>query len=251
MKKFTCLLIIMTILYLFIPSPHVAFATSANAYARVINDTTPIFSDNAGKNLLFYLPYTYYVKILGEENEYYHVEYGGYSNNPTIDGYVLKTALYFDDQEVLSPYPNVTVVSLESCTLYTSAKMDTPVKHIFANRTIKPYGINYAPNGSVIYFITYNDTLGYVYESHVAPFTIKNHDNPLTFLDKEVTPQPETPQTDTTIKNENKNTDFLSLRIVIIVCLVFAGVIALFVAIKNASKKHADSASYYEENDYE
>ena len=250
MKKFTCLFIIMTLLCLFMPESQVANANYSKSYARVINDTTPFFSDTTSNNLLFYLPYTYYVKIIGEKDNFYHVEYGGYSSNPVIDGFVPKTALFFDELSVSSPYPNVDVVSSSSCTLYENSKMDTPIKHIFANRKVLPYGINYAPNGSVIYFVSYNDSLGYLYESQITPFTINNHENPLTFLESENVSQ-NTPTATPNTEQDSTDKNFLSLRIVIIVCLVFAGLIALFVGVKNASRKRTDYSSYYEENDYE
>ncbi len=239
----------MTVLCLFIPKIEFASATTSSPYGRVINDTTPFYSDPTSTNLLFYLPYTYYVKIIGEMGDFYHVEYGGYSDNPVIDGYVPKNALYFDEQKVTSPYPSIQINSSTSCTLYDSTMMNIPIKHIFKNRTLMPYGINYAPNGSVIYFITYNDTLGYVYENQITPFTLENHENPLTFLENNSVKPPITNSTET--KKDEKNNEFLSLRIVIIVCLVFAGLIALFVGVKNATKKRTDFSSYYEENDYE
>lgn len=251
MKKIAYLSIIMTLLSLFIPSPSVANAQSTNGYARIINDNTPFFSDSTGLDLLFYLPYTYYVKVIETQNEFLHVEYGGYSDNLTIDGYVLKSQVYFDELVVSSPYPNVQVQTCDGCALYKTSSMLEPVMHIFKDRTVKPYGTSVAPDGSIIYYVSYNNTLGYVYEKHLKPFTLNNHSNPLTFLKPEVKPEnsentPNDTQTSTTEKS-----DFFSLRIVIIICLVFAGIIAFFVAMKHGGKKAPDFSSYYDENDYE
>ncbi len=252
MKKFAYLSIIMTILCLFIPSPSTVSAQSKNGYARIINENTPFYSDSQGLDLLFYLPYTYYVKVIQTQNEFLHVEYGGYSNNLTIDGYVLKSQVYFDEHAVSSPYPNVQVQTSDGCTLYKTSTMLEPVMHIFKDRTVKPYGTSVAPDGSIVYYVSYNNTLGYVYEKHLKPFTLNNHPNPLTFLEPETTPPQSSENTSNdTQTNSNANNDFFSLRIVIIICLVFAGIIAFFVAIKNGGKKALDFSSYYDENDYE
>lgn len=252
MKKFAYLSIIMTLLSLFIPSPSVANAQSTNGYARIINDNTPFFSDSNGLDLLFYLPYTYYVKVIETQNEFLHVEYGGYSDNLTIDGYVLKSQVYFDELVVSSPYPNVQVQTCDGCALYKTSSMLEPVMHIFKDRTVKPYGTSVAPDGSIVYFVSYNNTLGYVYEKHLKPFTLNNHSNPLTFLKPEVNPPENSENTpNDTQTNPTETSDFFSLRIVIIICLVFAGIIAFFVAMKHGGKKAPDFSSYYDENDYE
>ena len=41
-----------------------ARAEASGAYMRVITQDTPFYADSSGTQLLFYLPYTYYVKIL-------------------------------------------------------------------------------------------------------------------------------------------------------------------------------------------
>jgi hypothetical protein len=252
MKKTAFLVIIMTILCLFIPNAKIVNANYDLGYARIVNEETPFYSDDAGQNLLFYLPYTYYVKVINANENFYHIEYGGYSSNPIIDGYAPKDALLFDGLTIDSPYPSVIVSSSSSCALYESAQMSNPLKHIFKDRIIKPYGLNYANNGEIIYYVSYNDTLGYVYESDLFPFTIENHKNPLTFLTPEPeqnspTISPSTPQQNP----ENEKNNFFSLRIVIIICLGFAGVLALIFSLRSATKKTPDFSSYYEENDYE
>lgn len=251
MKKFACLVIIMTILCLFIPVKATANANFEQGYARIIDQKTPFYSDENGLELLFYLPYTYYVKVINSNNAFYHVEYGGFSNNPTIDGYVPKTALFFDGLTVEAPYPSVSVSSFNSCALYQTFNMNKTLKHIFKNRKIMPYGHNYAPNGEICYYVSYNDTLGYVYESDLSPFTILDHKNPLTFLSKEPEPDTPAPPTDNEEQQTSDSNNYFSLRIVIIICLVFAGIISVFVAVKGATKKSPDFSAYYEENDYE
>ena len=90
--------------------------------------------------------------------------------------------------------------------------------------------------------MSYNNKLGYVKESDVVPFTIPNHKNPLTFIEEE----PTLPETEL----ENSATDLTSLRIAIIVCVLFAGLIALIYIIRTKPKKEV-AASYYDDNDFE
>ena len=128
---------------------------------------------------------------------------------------------------------------LNTTLLYLDANLSTPSQYLFAERELTYYGEFVGEQGKVFY-VAYNNRLGYVKQSDVYPFTIENHPNELTFLPKEENKE--------TIKNSTKN-DFFSIKYIIIACLIFAGIFALFVALNNKSKKQA--FSYYEDNDYE
>ena len=58
-------------LYAFSVSPFIADASGD--YLRVITSDTPVYEDRSMTKLLFYLPYTYYVKILSVEGETAHI----------------------------------------------------------------------------------------------------------------------------------------------------------------------------------
>jgi hypothetical protein len=95
----------------------------------------------------------------------------------------------------------------------------------------------------MLYFVGYNSRLGYVKETDLYPFTVPNHPNELSFL------TPEQPSNNPQPAPEQNN-DFFSLKAIIVLCLIFAGIIALFIALKVKPEKNV-AISYYDENDYE
>ena len=213
---------------------------SSPLYLRVITDDTPFYSSLASESPLFNLPYTYYVKLLNETGNFFHVEVYGDQLTPAIDGYVPASMLFNDGLSTYAPYLSLTIRSASTAVLYANNQLTESVQYIFPEREMIYYGKLSSPQG-IIYYVSYNDKLGYVKESNVYPFEIPNHPNELTFLKPETPPEQE---------GDGKVTeDYFGLRIIIIICLIFAGIIALFVAL---NKKPAQSvvASYYDENDY-
>lgn len=226
-----------------------AFSDVKSGYARVITDDTPFYSDASGKRLLFYLPYTYYVRILENGAFYTHVECYGTGGTAAIDGYVPSDMLFYDGLSVKNPYVDLKLTALSTAVLYSDSELKTPVQYVFAGRTMNYYGTLPLGENSYAYFVGYNDRLGYVKESDVMPFEIENHPNELTFIPKEE-PEPETPPAEDPEDNANNSKLVFDLRILIIASLCFAGITAIFVAFRKKPKKHP-AAGYYDENDYE
>ncbi len=216
-----------------------AIAQVGQDYKRVITQDTPFFSSVLDKTPLFYLPYTYYVKELEQVGEFSHVEIHGDGGQIAIDGFVPTDMLFFDGQQVLYPYLNLKIKTLNTTLLYLDADLLTPSQYVFAQRELTYYGEFSGEQGKVFY-VSYNNRLGYVKETDIYPFTVSNHPNELTFLPN-----------DNVQKSEKKASekDFFSVKFIIIACLVFAGLFALFIALNNKSKKQ--NFLYYEENDYE
>ena len=241
MKKLFILIFIITLL-----SSQFAFPTSAtndkSEYLRVITDDTPFYSNKTDTNPLFYLPYTYYVKVISKDLAFTHVEVYGEDGLPALDGYVPTDYLYNDDMQVLSPYLNLTVCTYQTAVMYADSNLSAPVQYLFPDRDLRLYGF-YPTEFGMLYFVGYNSRLGYVKETDLYPFTVPNHPNELSFLTPEQpsnNPQP-TPE---------QNNDFFSLKAIIVLCLIFAGIIALFIALKVKPEKNV-AISYYDENDYE
>ena len=91
-------------------------------------------------------------------------------------------------------------------------------------------------------------------EAYASFSRLPNHPNELTFIKKQTEPEP-APTEQPTDDGSNADADksggdsVVNLRIVIICCLAFAGVIALFIAFK--TKPPRRKQNYYDENDYE
>ena len=214
-------------------------AQASYEYKRVIDHTTPFFTNVLNEKPLFYLPYTYYVKVLNEVGEFSHVEIYG-DGQIALDGFVPTNLLYFDGLQVLYPYLNLKVKALNTTILYADADLTEPLQYLFADRELTYYGEYFGEQGKV-YYLSYNNKLGYVKQTDIYPFSIQNHPNELTFL-------PDEDQPEKVNKTTSKN-DFFSLKFVILACLLFAGLFALFIALSNKSK--SQTYNYYEENDYE
>ena len=219
-------------------------------YLRVITEDTPFYADKNADTPLFYLPYTYYVKII-ERGEYYtHVEYA--IKGVSIDGFVPTNKLFEDGLPVTKPFPAITLTTSDTAVLYKDYSLSVSLQYVFEGRNLYYYGAMQSPQGKTLYYVGYNDRLGYVKEEDLMPFAVPNHPNELTFL-KADDPEPETAPavaTDTS-KQETAETDSnFNIRIAIIAILGLAGIIALVVALGKRPKT-APAASYYDENDYE
>lgn len=220
-----------------------ARAEVKSEYLRVITEDTPFFADKSADAPLFYLPYTYYVKVKAYGEVFTHVEYA--AEGHAIDGYVPTEKLFSDGLKVESPYPEVTALTAGTTTLYLTAELNSTVQYVFGGRKLYFYGTNFSPQGKALYYVGYNDRLGYVKEEDLVPFTVNQHPNELTFLKPEPTeePKPEEPE------NPPAQSVF-DLRIAIFAVLGLAGIIALIVA-GSRKPKASPAASYYDENDYE
>lgn len=215
------------------------YAYTQPEYRRVIDKTTPFYKSTIDQSPLFYLPYTYYVKVLGQVNDFCHVEIHGDDGYVAIDGYVPTNYLFIDGLEVLSPYLAINISTINTTVLYADSALSLASQYVFAERTLFYFG-EYSSTQGKIFYVSYNNKLGYVKECDIFPFTITEHPNELTFL----TPPEEEINTPKTQEN------LFDLKSIIIVCLTFAGIIALFIAFSNKSK-HNKNPNYYEENDYE
>lgn len=241
MKKFYLSLVIIISLIIFIPTNNkTTYADIQTEYRRVLDDTTPFYKNVYDKEPLFFLPFSYYVKIIGHSGEYYHVEIHGDNGQVAIDGYVPSKMLFEDNLPVISPYLKLTITTAYTAVLFADQGLLNPIQYIFSERTLYYYGEIISEQGKLFY-VGYNNKLGYVKESDVYPFIIQNHPNDLPFS------SPDSATQDLTATADN---DFFGLKSIIIACLIFAGAIALFITLKNSHDKQKN-LNYYEENDYE
>ena len=233
-------------------SPIVLQVRAKTEYLRVITDDTPFYSDAGGTTLLFNLPYTYYVKVLEYNEMYSHVECFGTGNSIAIDGYVPTSKLFSDQLPVQNPYLEKEILTISTAVLYQDKALTTPIQYLFSNRTLTYYGHIKSNDGSLLFYVGYNNRLGYVQESTIAPFELPLHPNDLTFITPEQPPNSTDSTPDKLSPEQNEGTiDSLTIiRIVVIACLLLAGLIALFIAIKNNPTRQVQ-VGYYDENEYE
>lgn len=238
MKKFILLFLC---LFTFFTPPINKVSADSGEYARVITEDTPFYVNLIDDTPLFYLPYTYYVKIISYADGFYHVSCYDSVGLTALDGYVPKDYLFFEEVDVPSPYVDLKLTTNDTAVLYSDCNLSSPLLYLFPGRQLTYYGrLNL--DGETLLFVGYNDKLGYVKEQNVLPFLIPNHPNPLTFLPEE---KPNQSSNEKHITSDEK-----ALKIAIFACLILAGIIALSVALgKNKSKIYqSDDVTF---NDYE
>ncbi len=244
MKKTAIILVILITISIsvFTPSSIKFVQADYGKYLRVITEDTPFYQNPSDNEPIFYLPYTYYVKALETVGDYVHVECYGQGGTAGLDGFVPVGALFDDGLTVINPFVVLEITTVNTAILYQDSALTEPLQYLFANRELKYYGA--IKNGEQsVYYVSYNNRLGYVRESDVFPFSIPNHPNELTFIVPEEPIPDEQPQ----VSDEQ---DFFTLKMVIIACLVFAGIMALVVALNKKPNK-AVAVGYYDDNDYE
>ena len=238
MKKFIIFLILPLIIMINLSFLSISESKAENIkYYRIINQTTP-FYDSIDGEIIFYLPYTYYVKVLDVVDEFAHIEIQ--TNNIKIDGYTIYEELFFDSQEVVSPYPNVLLNTIKTTTLYSDKTMLNPIRYLFPNRSLTYIG-SYQTDTEKVYFVSYSGEVGYVKESFIESFIIPDHPNELTFI------IPEENEEFITAPNTN---NYLAFKLSIISCLIIAGIIGLCISLKSKKTKPV-SYEYYDENDFD
>ncbi len=235
MKKF-CFVFLLSVCFLFGQiAPFTVTASEGDNFMRIITEDTPFFINQTDENPSFYLPYTYYVKIISSNENFYHVEY------QNVDGFVPKDFLFSDGLTVNAPFLSLKITTANTAVLYGDIGLSNQLQYLFENRSLNYYGQVKTDDG-YLFYVAYNDKLGYVKDSDVLPFSIQNHPNPLTFLNTE-TPPIEEPQ-----KEEKE--DYIALKVVIFCLLFIAGIVALVFAVKGGKSK-AVAISYLNEDDYE
>ena len=243
MKIFSFFIAILLFVCSFIYFPTISVRAQYN-YLRVITEDTPFYKSVSDTNPIFFLPYTYYVKVISQSSDFTYVEVYGLGGIPAIDGYVPTHYLYEDGLSVENPFVVQTLTTTDTAILYADQTTSTHLQYLFSNRQLSFYGTVPTANGN-LYFVGYNGRLGYVKESSVYPFSIPNHPNELTFI------KPEIPEEDFQSTPETYfNSDYLGFKLAIIGCLIFAGIIGLFIALKAKPQKNV-AVSFYDENDYE
>lgn len=218
-------------------------AENETAYLKINAEKAAFYLDDERTSLLCYLPYTYYVRLIEETQNSYHVEIGA-ETLPKIDGYVDKLSFINDGKtDFSSPYPFLTLTTETTAVLYDDCLLTKPVQYLFKNRSMNYYGYYIDAKGDYCYYVSYNGKLGFVKESELTPFTIAKHPNSIVTTET-------VPTTTEPFEQEQENSnDAFGIKIAVYVCLGLGGIIALVVAIKPVKRKK--ETRYYDENEYE
>ena len=227
--------LILTVILSTICSPLTAYANAP--YYRVIKSGVKFYLSPNEKSALFELPISYYLKFLGEENGFYHIEcYGESAKTPKLDGYVLKGSVVKTTDEPINPYLNLTVTTAKSTTIYQDENLTIPIRYVFSERTLGYYGKISDNDENTVYLITYAGEIGYILEDALKPFIVPLHQTPIT---------ESIPTTDnTTISKVTDATSESDLKSIVIIAVVLSSAIILGLIIiperKNAVEQYAE-----------
>ena len=133
MKKISLILLFSFLIFLNFPN----FAVAENAYyGKIKNGQVYFYSEPNSSSRLFELPYSYFVHVLGvEDDEYYQAVY------KDIEGYVLKSEVTLMSGQPNTPYYNDTFLNYSSFSLYESPQSSSTILTNFSeNQTFNYYG---------------------------------------------------------------------------------------------------------------
>ncbi|MBR5900687.1 MAG: hypothetical protein IKZ38_04785 [Clostridia bacterium] len=237
-KKPLILIFLFAIFTVSAPLPVYAEQVVNYDFMRVTDYDTAIYNQKDGLGFLFYLPYSYYVKVLEHQGEYAHVECYDHSLTPTIDGYVLISKLSECASPTVSPFLTQKITTIKTTTLYSNPECTFTERLIFPDRELGYYGKADIVNGEQVFFVCYLGQTGYVKESTISPFIVTDHPTP-------VNPIAQAPTTETP---RQTTSDYKTLKIAILISLLLAGIIGAFAVIKRKTASNT-AVSVFDELD--
>lgn len=138
-----------------------AYAENAREYARVLNENTPFYSDPSCKILKFYLPYSYFVRIIKTGTEATRVIYMENALAPAREGYVKTADLYVCDYVPESPYPQLKLTLKNDEILFSSPADGDALVVLTAGDYAYYYGETQI-DGDLFYYVFSGVYVGYV-----------------------------------------------------------------------------------------
>ena len=140
---------------LFFLSPSAVRAEETARYARILDEEVYFYERAEAESGLFVLPRTYFVRITGEEGNYYAAEYR--TGSAALQGYCLKSQVELVDYVPETPY-----LLYDTEVTFTVGSADLP-DGFFTEYTVSAafYGTFYY-GSSVFYYVNLGGEFGYV-----------------------------------------------------------------------------------------
>ena len=136
-------------------------AEETTAYAYIPDTNVAFYSDaeEASRLLLFYLPETYFVRILGETEGYYRVSYLDDTDGAKrLTGYVSASSVVKTDFTPSTPWLNKKI----EITYYAPGYSDKTGDILSRYTVTCTYYGNYSENGKEYCYVLRGDNFGYV-----------------------------------------------------------------------------------------
>lgn len=154
-------------------------ATRARAdevkFAMVVSDDAAFYADAGCEIIKFYLPKSYFVKVVsayGDVSRVIYMDDG--SDYPMREGYVKTVDLDFSFASPSAPYPSVTLTACSDEVLFSGTDKSQP-KTVIASGSHATYYGSITVSGEKLLYVYANGFIGYVRESGFAPYEVGLH----------------------------------------------------------------------------
>lgn len=209
-----------------INTPKSSAKASVN-YAMVITENACFWSDASQKYLKFYLPYSYFVKVVTVGAEYSRVIYmDGDKNHPECEGYVKTSDLNFEISPSDSPYPKLTLFCETSDVLFSDVEIKSPLTVINKNTQAIYYGeITHDAENYV--FVYANGYAGYVRKSAFSSFSLPTHESLAELISRNESEKSTNGSQPNEIKSENTfdvfgvKTIIIAVALIVLLCFIY------------------------------
>jgi len=218
-----------------------AAADSDVKYSRILNETTAFYDES--KEILFYLPYSYYVKVISVGSTYTSVSYqGGNGIIPVIEGYIKTENLNIVKVTPSNPYPDTTVMTKSADTLFSDSDLSLPKTIISSKSSAYYYGKKTDTSGEDLIYVYCNKYIGYMRKSAFGTFTLALNSDPI---------ETDSGNSESDKESESvvKNTLGDSLQIFIIVGISVIAISIVYLLFRPSGKVKDEVISKYNEED--
>lgn len=221
------------------PHPQKARAQTAfSVYARILDENTALYSDPSCSLIKFYLPSTYFVRVISAGETVTKVAYMENAEAPSREGFIKTEKLYAFDGVPEQPYPALKLVFSCEEIIFSDPAPSGPRTVLEGGATALYYGE--VQSGGVLYYYVYaGGYVGYVRASAFYPHTLQPSSVPLP--EPEPTPdQTQTPSADDNAeKSENSSKGALTAALIIAVSVCSLSAAYLLLRPRNLPARNA------------
>ncbi len=196
---------------------------------------------------LFFLPETYYLRIVDEQGGFYEVEYqDGESGFPVLYGYVKKDTVSTDYPTPTEPiYEKQTLSVIKACYVYaTPWEGGELLATALSGQTVRLYGTFPDKTGeSLFYYVRLGHTMGYISAQNCTAPLFSPHPDPILTPSVSVSLSPSQNAEKPPIITPVKKTDVLQIILILAICLT------VLLALYTAFRPKKNTERYEDEED--
>ncbi|MBE7090650.1 MAG: hypothetical protein E7363_01920 [Clostridiales bacterium] len=227
-----------------------AKAMTGLGYVRVINPNVTLYRAPVEHRdyALFYLPETYYLRVIDAQGGFYEVEYqDGENGFPVLYGYVKKDAVSLDYPTPTPPfYEQQTLSVIKACYVYVSPSENGELlATALQGQTVRLYGAYPDKSGeNMFYYVRLGHTMGYLPASACTPPLHIPHPDPVITPSVSVSVMPSVGENVPSQVLPVQKTDILKIALILGVCLT------VLLALYTAFRPKKPQERYFDEDDF-